>query len=423
MEYGDDYTVANRQITFDTAPTGELIIYRETPTDRLVQFVEGSVLKATDMNISTLQQLHIIEESQDWTTSNSVVFNDETGCWEGKGYRIANLADPVNAQDAVTKKYIEDTTTGYLSEMNNTKNSCISALNETKTTFENFVNTKTSEVNSLKTQAETAVTNAEGYAELAQKWAESSESPDGAEGSKSSKTWAAEAANSAASAAQYAQEAANTAAGLGNPVMSVEENNGVVTVTKSDNTTNTFNTFTLDMVYPVGSIYLSTNATNPGTLFGGTWEAFAQGRVLIGAGTGTDSRNESKEFTAGETGGEYNHQLTTNEMPSHTHTASTDSTGAHTHTGTAASAGAHTHTVSAKGSSSDGSGAIINRGSDGGGSATNFATSSSGAHTHSVTINSAGAHSHTVTVNSTGGNAAHNLMQPWIGVYMWKRTA
>lgn len=74
----------------------------------------------------------------------------------------------------------------------------------------------------------------------------------------------------------------------------------------------------LSAVYPVGSIYISVNETNPGTLFGGTWEAFGQGRTLIGAGTGNDG-STSLSFTAGETIGEYNHKLTTNEIPTHTH--------------------------------------------------------------------------------------------------------
>lgn len=63
----------------------------------------------------------------------------------------------------------------------------------------------------------------------------------------------------------------------------------------------------VDLVYPVGSIYISTASTNPGTLFGGTWEAFAPGRVLIGAGQGNDGTT-SMSFTANSTGGKYKHQ-------------------------------------------------------------------------------------------------------------------
>ena len=178
--------------------------------------------------------------------------------------------------------------------------------------------------------------------------------------------------------------------------------------------------FTLDKVFPVGSIYLSTNSANPSTYLGGTWEAFGQGRVLIGAGEGTDANSVKKTFTGGATGGEYEHTLTTAEMPAHNHTASTNSTGSHTHTGTAASTGAHTHTVSCTANDTyDTNGNPFVRK----GSTKNVSTSSKGAHTHDVTISSAGSHSHTVTVNSTGSGNAHNIMQPYIGVYMWRRTA
>ena len=74
----------------------------------------------------------------------------------------------------------------------------------------------------------------------------------------------------------------------------------------------------LDAVYPVGSIYMSVEPTNPGTLFGGKWTAIA-GKFLIGVGTNKDSNNESKTFTANQTGGEYNHVLTIDEMPKHMH--------------------------------------------------------------------------------------------------------
>ena len=74
----------------------------------------------------------------------------------------------------------------------------------------------------------------------------------------------------------------------------------------------------LDAVYPVGSIYMSVKATNPGTLFGGTWVAIAQGRCLVGVNT---SDNDFK--TPEKTGGEKTHILTVAEMPSHSHTIGT----------------------------------------------------------------------------------------------------
>ena len=57
--------------------------------------------------------------------------------------------------------------------------------------------------------------------------------------------------------------------------------------------------------YPVGSIYMSANATNPGTLFGGTWSQI-QGRFLLAA---------DGSHAAGSTGGEATHTLTQAEMP------------------------------------------------------------------------------------------------------------
>ena len=90
----------------------------------------------------------------------------------------------------------------------------------------------------------------------------------------------------------------------------------------------------LEAIYPVGSIYTSTVSTNPADLFGfGTWVAFGAGRVLIGAGTGTDSNSTQQTFSAGNTGGEYSHTLSTGEMPSHSHSQSSHSHsfGSHSH--------------------------------------------------------------------------------------------
>lgn len=71
-------------------------------------------------------------------------------------------------------------------------------------------------------------------------------------------------------------------------------------------------------MYPVGSVYITYNNVNPGTFLGGTWERFGQGRTLVGEGTGDDG-STSMSFTANNTGCEYKHKLTIDEMPTHKH--------------------------------------------------------------------------------------------------------
>lgn len=146
--------------------------------------------------------------------------------------------------------------------------------------------------------------------------------------------------------------------------------------------------------YPVGSIYMSINPTNPGTLFGGTWQALDEGRVLIGAGAA---------HPAGEKGGEETHTLTTSEMP------------AHTHSGSASSSGSHSHSVY-RGSRTNERRCVPEYADTGhflfGSGDVSLGTTQSG-----------GSHSHSLSINNTGGGAAHNNMQPFLSVYMWTRTA
>ena len=110
----------------------------------------------------------------------------------------------------------------------------------------------------------------------------------------------------------------------------------------------------------MGAVYLSASATDPATLFGGTWERI-QGRFLLAA---------SGSYAAGSTGGEATHTLTVDEMPSHSHTFRAAMPGA---------------------TNSD---PVF--GSNGGG---------------------------TYSTNATGGGAAHNNMPPYLAVYMWERVA
>jgi len=58
---------------------------------------------------------------------------------------------------------------------------------------------------------------------------------------------------------------------------------------------------TLLQVYPVGAIYISTASTNPSSLFGGTWVAFGQGRVLVGLNSSDSDFNQSEETGGAKT--------------------------------------------------------------------------------------------------------------------------
>ena len=68
------------------------------------------------------------------------------------------------------------------------------------------------------------------------------------------------------------------------------------------------------LLYPIGSIYMSIQDTNPSVFFGGTWERIAKGKTLVGVDESDTDFNASSK-----TGGEKTHTLTINEMPSHSH--------------------------------------------------------------------------------------------------------
>lgn len=128
----------------------------------------------------------------------------------------------------------------------------------------------------------------------------------------------------------------------------------------------------IDIIYPVGSIYMSLNSANPSTLFGGTWEQ-VKGRFLVGAGT---------KYKAGSTGGEATHTLTANEMPEHAHYMASGNSG-----------GDSTWTPDA--------GSYL---------------------VDSVTTDKT-TYWAQIGMNNAGGSAAHNNMPPYLAVYIWKRTA
>ena len=196
------------------------------------------------------------------------------------------------------------------------------------------------------------------------------------------------------------------------------------TATSGTNTTQVATTAfvqtALRTLYPVGSVYINaTNNTNPGTLLGfGTWVAFGAGRVPVGFDAGNALFD-----TAEETGGSADAIAV-----AHTHTFSattgTESAG-HTHSGTTDSAGAHTHTATF--ATSAGGNQYFFEGRIPGSTGTiSDGINSAGAHTHTFSTGGVSAnHTHSVsgTTASTGASGTNANLQPYITVYMWKRTA
>lgn len=76
----------------------------------------------------------------------------------------------------------------------------------------------------------------------------------------------------------------------------------------------------VDMIYPIGTVYLTMNGKDPKEIFTGTkWKRISEGKFLVGIGEGTDRKNVPKQFNSGENEGEYYHWLKSEELPPHKH--------------------------------------------------------------------------------------------------------
>lgn len=130
--------------------------------------------------------------------------------------------------------------------------------------------------------------------------------------------------------------------------------------------------------YLVGDIYLTTSSEEPQVRFGyGTWERFGQGLALVGFSTSVSNETPQWVKTAGSVFGEYDHELTEEEIPEHDHPLN------------------------------------ISR-------LTKIAHDSSQESDRTVDVNGDPIEGY---VGSAGGGEAHNNVQPSIVVYMWKRIA
>ena len=158
-------------------------------------------------------------------------------------------------------------------------------------------------------------------------------------------------------------------------------------------------------VYPVGSIYISTVNTNPGSLFGGTWEAYGRGRTLVSAET------EGYKAVGGYKFGSGSLQSHSHTIAAHTHTAAMAATGAHSHRSTL-----HYNQIGvAKGSD------YYIRVPDVNGNKTNtdgmITQNSVSGHTHTMTIGSK-----SLTTDAFGAGTSNNY-QPSIIVFVFRRVA
>ena len=160
-----------------------------------------------------------------------------------------------------------------------------------------------------------------------------------------------------------------------------------------------------NLMYPVGSVYASVNATSPAVLFGGTWTKI-EGRFLWATGSTPKSTGGSR--TTDSTA------LTLSQIPSHSHSVNITSGGG----------GNHYHTLRYGGAA----GSPVNISYEAGSTKTlnlpnwawveasyaNLYSNYSGDHTHAV--------SGTTGANGSGGGHTHTYMPPYFEVYMWYRT-
>lgn len=154
--------------------------------------------------------------------------------------------------------------------------------------------------------------------------------------------------------------------------------NSITTVEKDTSSSDIYN-----LIYPIGSIYLSVNSDDPATLFGGSWEQIANGRTLIGVDPTDSDFNESRKI-----GGEKMHKLVRNELPRHSHTVNvTKSTG----------------------------------GDNGGSYGIGMRYSHS--YTGSDIEERTAAHNYNGITMSGGNDQAHNNMPPYFTCYIWERIA
>ena len=450
LTYGTDYTVNDLTITLVSAPAvgTTLIIYRQTATDKIVTWNDGSILLAANMNVENVQMLHLQEEQQDYLTANSIATKTTTGnevVWDVNGKRLTDIAAPTDSQDAVTKHYMESVQDGFVVANNQIKSdvaamqadvksrqSDVTARQSDVTTRQTDVTNKQADITTRQSDVTTRHTDVANMqadvksrqsdivtrqtdimnrqtdvktiqADIATRQTDvtnmqtdvKTRQSDVSNMQVATKTSETNAAQSEADALAYKKACEALQAYFNVPTQLFA---GSIIAWGSD-------TIPYGYLLCDGSAVSRTTYSELFAAIGTTWGAGDgsttfnvpqfKDRFLLGKGTIATTLNTMA--------GEQTHMLSVDEMPNHNHSAAADTQGAHSHTLT-------WQGTTARDPNYD-----------------TFVTgTASGAspHTTAASLSIAGAHSHVISIGATGGGQAHNNMPPYNSVnFIIKYTA
>nr|DAQ58801.1 MAG TPA: tail fiber protein [Caudoviricetes sp.] len=186
LTWGTDYVVNGHTLTLTKSPAqGDLLlIYRETPTDKTVEWYDSSILRAKDMNLFNTQLLHVNEENVDRLADSGIQEDKLDNRWDAREKPIKNLKAPTEDTEAVNL--------GFL-----------------KSTQESYLNASQAKVNEATTQAQLATNQANNAKEYARQAKASADAASMSQVQASTK--ASEAQANASSASNSASNASTSA--------------------------------------------------------------------------------------------------------------------------------------------------------------------------------------------------------------------
>jgi len=282
-------------VVISPAPaTGSIIeVRRETPKDNPpVDFSDGSVLREVDLDLLARFNLYTAQEAKDQVDGSITL--DSLGVWQAQSRRIANVADPVDANDAVNKDWAETGMSSQLAsaitQATNAASSATSASNSA-TSASNSASTATTKASESAASASASATSATNSANSATASAGSATSAASSASTATtqagiSTTKASEASASATAAANSATNAANSAS------------NSATSATNSANSatsaTNSANAAATSASQAASSA--SSASTSASTAQGGATTATTQAGIAT-----TQATNASNSATAAAT--------------------------------------------------------------------------------------------------------------------------